>query len=221
MARAGASRRDVTVRTPRRGGRGIRRHEGDDAGGVDDGRRPGGLARRGTRSGETVPVRRRPARNASGRRQAEVEPAVNAERVTSADAEGSAEDGDLRTDRVVHVPDHHRGLASSRIVGLAGMAGRDTNIAGSVSGAQASIRIHREIQCGHWDTSPRPHSVRPTRTRRGPPPERSGRGPRGPWGQITGDGVEPADELDASGEAGGSSSATQSSSSARNVCQTA
>ena len=58
----------------------------------------------------------------------------------------------------------------------------------------------------------------------GPRNRRAVGGLRGPWGQMTGSGVaplDPADDVDVDEDVLGSSSATQSSSSARNVCQTA
>ncbi len=62
-----------------------------------------------------MPVGRRPAQGTSGRRRAGADPAVSATARGSAGREGGAEEGDLRADRGVHVPDHHRGLASSPV----------------------------------------------------------------------------------------------------------
>ena len=173
-----------------------------------------------TRSGEPVPVRRRPARKVSGRRQAEVKPEVSAERDISRRRRG-------RRGRRPPYGSGRSGAGSSSWSRL--LSHRRPRRDGGPRNEHSGFRQRRASMDS--DSSRRPvQALRRRRDGCGPRAARTARAParldregalERPWGQITGDGVVPDDDPAAPDEAGGSSSATQSSSSARNVCHTA
>lgn len=188
----------------RRGRRRCRSHR------VMGGEVGGARTRRGRAQGEWMPwdERRLDVRAGVVRRVRTLRSARSAR--DSAGREGGAEEGDLRADRGVNVPDHHRGLASSHAIVCRRCGGPRDDISGiRAPAARGKLKsAGSRVRCGL--------SAR----RRRPPPESSGRGRRETVvRQMTGDGL--AFEPDAVEDGAGSSSATHSSSSARNVCQTA